>query len=111
MQDVGADETLFSYKRMAAEGSRFRILKDEILNLEPATAVNNASASTISVAFKRGEFQFQYVPKEPIVVNIKSGNSTPTIAGLVNHNFFMLVHSGGDNLEVRGATRCYYVDL
>lgn len=115
MQDIGAGaECLFSFKRVAESSGRFRILKDKFITLQPAVAVNNASATTVSTAYNSAVFKLQYQPKEPILVNVKSGNSSPTVAGLGTCNIFMLAYradpSGAAGVLVRAASRAYFCD-
>ncbi len=114
MQDIGATgENLYSFKRVASTSGRFRVLKDEFVTLQPATAGTDA-ANTNSLMWSGSQFSFQYQPNVPILVNIKSGNATPTVAGTINCNFFMLVgavrSAAAIGVIVSAATRCYYVD-
>lgn len=115
MQDLGAaGENLFSFMRVASNLGRFRILKDKFVVLQPATSSNNAAAATISTVGNASLFKFQFVPKTPIQVSIKSGNATPTVAGLVNQNIFLLVASNyaglAASLSINAASRCYYTE-
>lgn len=115
MQDTGAAaENAYSFKRVADTSGRFRVLKDEFHVLDTSTAVNNASATTVSVGNNGRQFSFQYRPKKPIEVNIKSGNATPTVAGLINCNIFLLcygVQSGAAKaINVQAVGRCYYCE-
>lgn len=109
MQDVGANETLYSFKRMADLGSRFRILKDLTSYLDPKVAGTDG-ANTNSVSFESREFSFQYAPSSPMSVQIKSGNAVPTIAGLVTANIFLLLHTAGNPLTITASARAYYTD-
>ncbi len=114
MQDIGAaGENLFSYKRVAESSGRFRILKDDFIMLQPATAGTDGT-NTNSVATQSAMFSFQYQPNSPILVNIKSGNATPTIGGTINCNMFLLLAGNQGQAAVatfiRGASRAYYVD-
>lgn len=119
-EDVLADfgtnlENLYAFKNTSSSSGRFRILKDLMGMLVPQTSVNNASAATISTSFRMEPFSFQYVPRTPIQVNIKSGNSTPTVAGLESCNIFMLAYAVDEAgsirvLTVAGCSRAYYCD-
>lgn len=114
-QDYGADaENIFAFLRTAQQSNRYRILKDEIFPCDPTVAANNAAGTTVSTAYQVVPFSFQYVPKTPIDVAIKSGNSTPTIAGTVNCNIFLLAYgiynTAAQGIQVNAASRCYYVD-
>ncbi len=114
MQDIGAaGENLFSYKRVASTSGRFRILKDEFITLQPSTAGTDA-ANTNSLANETETFSFQYQPRSPILVNIKSGNATATVAGVINCNMFLLLVANRNNsavaITINAASRCYYVD-
>lgn len=109
MQDIGANECLYSYKRIASTSSRFRILKDEFLVLQQIGAGTDG-ASTNSINYETKQFSFQYTPRKPIEVNIKSGNATPTVAGLINCNIFCIWSAVGGTPNLLGASRCYYMD-
>lgn len=109
MQDLGANENLYSFKRMAEQGSRFRILKDQIGHLQPAVAGTDGS-NTNSQRFESAAFSFQYAPTKPILCNIRSGNAVPAIAGLVDCNIFLLLATNGSGMTIMAASRCYYMD-
>jgi hypothetical protein len=114
MQDIGATpENLFSFKRVSDNSGRFRILKDEFLTLNVSGAGTDGS-NTNSVGYQGSTFSMQYVPRLPINCNIKSGNSTPTVAGLINCNIFMLVYAQRAGspvaLTITGSSRCYYCE-
>lgn len=113
-QDIGeAGENIFSFKRVATTSGRFRVLKDDFLTLD-ATNSQTDGTNTASVGYADACFTWQYQPKMPIQVNVKSGNATPTVAGLVDCNIFMLVAAvragSAIAINVTGASRCYYVD-
>lgn len=109
MSDIGANETLYAFKRTSTSSGRFRILKDKI-GMFQVSAAGTDGASTNSIGYYDQQFSFQYQPKVPIQVNIKSGNSTPTIAGLESCNIFLLLHTSGNAVTIRAASRCYYCD-
>lgn len=114
--DFGAAaENLYAFKNTSSASGRFRVLKDQMGKLEVTASANNASATTVSSAFAVDQFSFQYKPKVPILVNIASGNATPTVAGLESCNIFLLaagVDEGGNAiaLTVVGCSRAYYCD-
>lgn len=115
MQDLGAaGENLYSFQRVSANLGKFKILKDEFFDLKVTAGANNASASTVSSTFDPVHFSFQYVPNSPIPMTIKSGNATPSVSGIINNNFFLLLacNIGGtaSACAIRGASRCYYID-
>lgn len=109
MQDVGAGETIYSYQRIADAGNRFRVLKDKIIQMDNIVAGTDGS-NTNSLGFRRASFRFQWKPKVPLAVNIKSGNATPTIAGAINCNIFLLLMTGGQAITIKAATRAYYCE-
>ncbi len=114
MQDIGAaGENLFSYKRVASSSGRFRILKDMFINLQPVTAGTDGT-NTNSLAFETENFSFQYQPNSPILVNVKSGSATPTIASTINCNMFLILAAtragAALGITVSAASRAYYVD-
>lgn len=112
-QDFGAtEENAYSFLRMASGGGRYTILKDKIVTINPMVAANNAAATTVSVAYAQPHFKFAVkVNKE---VQIKTGNATPTIAGTVNCNIFLLAFAYNSTavqaITVQAAARAYYVD-
>lgn len=113
LQDIGGNENLYSFKRTATTSGRFRILKDKFMVFQPATAPTDGS-NTNSSSFESRMFSFQYVPKKPILVNIESGNSTPTVGGTVNCNIFMLlavsINGSPQAANIQAASRCYFTD-
>lgn len=111
MNDMGTALTNpYSFKRVSASSGRYRILKDEIYSMEPRVAANNNAATTVSIGFEHKDFSMQYQPLEPMQVNIKSGNATPTIAGLVDCNIFLLCFSSSLDCTVYGQARAYFKD-
>lgn len=114
MQDFGAtQEQIYAFKRVASNSGRFRILKDKFVVIKPTNSQTDGT-NTGSIAFDAVPFSFQYQPKTPIQVNIASGNSTPTVAGLQSCNIFMMVvgaiSSGAQTIEVVACSRAYYCD-
>lgn len=119
MQDIGAaGENLYSFKRVASSSGRFRILKDVFGVLEPNNSQTDG-ANTGSIGSATHQFSFQYQPNQPILVNVKSGNATPTVAGLETCNIFMLLVGNrattagtpaAEAMYIRAASRAYYVD-
>lgn len=112
--DLGsAAQCNYSFLAMGAgSGGRFRILKDKWVRLQPA-ATGTDGTNTNSVVRSGGNFTFQYTPKKPLAVVVKSGTSTPAIAGLSNTNVFMLAHlsqASGGTATLVGACRAYYDD-
>ncbi len=114
MQDIGeAGENLFSFKRVAASSGRFRILKDQFVTLQ-STVAGTDGTNTNSLGFEGELFSFQYQPNNAILVNVKSGSATPTIASTINCNMFLLVAGTRNDsalaITVTAASRAYYVD-
>jgi len=112
-QDFGATpENAYSFLRMASGGGRYQILKDKIITLTPTVAANNAAGSTVSVTYTQPHFKFAVKPNKE--VQIKTGNATPTIAGTVNCNIFLLAYayfgSSAQAITVQACSRAYYVD-
>lgn len=113
MQELSsAGPTLYSFQRVAENLGRFRILKDKIIKMDHVTGAG--SSPTIAQAYANGQFNFTWKPNKPMPVYIKSGNSTPTVAGLVNTNIFLLFAGNNgsvvDTQSVVAASRCYYID-
>lgn len=116
MQDIGgANANISSFKRVADTSGRFRIVKDEWVTLQPATSGTDG-ANTVSTSRTGAYVSMQYQPKMPITCNIKAGNSTPTVAGLVDNNFFLLLagtkSTDGTAVSINflGASRAYYCE-
>jgi len=112
-QDFGATpENAYSFLRMASGGGRYQILKDKIVTLNPVVAANDAAASTVSMIYNQPHFKFAVKPNKE--VQIKTGNATPTIAGTVNCNIFLLAYayfgSSAQAITVQACSRAYYVD-
>ncbi len=115
MQANGSNgENLFAFKRVAENSSRFRILKDEFFVHNPANAVNDTTAGSVSDVWESHKFSFQYQPRKPKEVSIKSGNATPTVGGTSNCNIFMLafgvLHNSVEPVHIWGQSRAYYCD-
>jgi len=112
-QDFGdVPENAYSFLRMASGGGRYSILKDKIVTLTPTVAANNAAGSTVSVSYNQPHFKFAVKPNKE--VQIKTGNATPTIAGTVNCNIFLLAYAyfgtAAQAITVQACSRAYYVD-
>jgi len=102
-----------SFLRTATTTGRFRILKDEFFVLDVAAAGTDA-ANTTSQGFKGGQVSMQWAPKTPLLVQVANGNATPTVAGCVSHNIFLLGYGTRNTAAVSclftGAARAYYED-
>jgi len=112
-QDFGAtEENAYSFLRMAAGGGRYQILKDKLITINPMVSVNDTTASTVSTTYGQPHFKFAVKPNKE--VQIKTGNATPTIAGTVNCNIFLLAYAyqttGAVAVTVQACSRAYYVD-
>jgi hypothetical protein len=113
IQDVGeAGENLYSFLRIPSALGRFRILKDKYLLLQPAITGTDG-ANTNSIAFNIANWKMNVKMNTP--VNIRSGNSTPTIAGTINKNYFLLAAAVNQSstpvaVVVSAASRAYYND-
>lgn len=119
MQDMGlSGANIMSFKRTSFSSGRFRILKDEFLHM-PIIADQPNSTTTQDFGYDSAKFTFQYTPKVPIQVNVKSGNATPTVAGLETCNIFLLTMvniansagiQSGATYRVSGSSRAYYCE-
>jgi len=112
-QDFGAtEENAYSFLRMAAGGGRYQILKDKVITINPTAAANDAAATTVSTGYTQPHFKFAVNPKKE--VQIKTGNATPTVAGTVNCNVFLLAYAyrttAAVAITVQACSRAYYVD-
>lgn len=111
--DMGtAFQAQFSFLAMAAgSGGRFRILKDKLYMLQPATSATDA-ANTCSTVRSSTHFKFNVAFKKPIQVQLKANSATPTVASLSNQNFFLLAHTttGTGVTTISGCARAYFQD-
>lgn len=111
--DLGnATQCNYSFLAMAAgSGGRFRILKDELIILQPASAGTDGT-NTNSCMNMGAHFSFDYKPSKPISCRIKASSATPTVAALSDNNFFLLAHSSATTptVSIVGAARAYYID-
>jgi len=102
-----------SFLRTATTTGRFRILKDEFFLLDVSAAGTDA-ANTTSQGFKGATVSMQWEPKTPHLVQVANGNATPTVAGCVSHNIFLLGYATRNTAAVSclftGAARAYYAD-
>jgi len=118
-QDFGdTPENAYAFQRVAAATGRFRVLKEKMCVLQPLVAANDTTPTTVSLARSVEQFSFQYRPKQPLQIQIRNGNATPTVAGVQSHNLFLLAYaytsSSGAGaaaaVSVKAASRCYYAD-
>lgn len=112
LQDIGeAAENLYSFLRIPNGLGRFRIIKDKMVTLQ-VSAAGTDGASTNSVAFYTSMFKMNAKPN--CTVTIKSGNAAPTVAGLINKNYFLLLAgvagAAASAVTITGASRAYYKD-
>jgi len=107
--DMGsATQCNFSFLAMGAgQGSRFRILADETIVLQPGPAGTDG-ANTLSITRNGKEFAMTWAPKQPLQVFLKANSSTPTVASLSNNNIFLLAHGTSAAAVISGVARCYY---
>lgn len=108
----GAAQVQYSFLAMAAgAGGRFRILKDEILTLQPASSGTDGT-NTNSVVLEGATFNWTWAPKKSVPVRIKANASSPAVAALSDRNIFLLAHSsaGTVSIAINGCARCYYND-
>jgi len=109
--DMGtAAQCNYSFLAMGAgQAGRFRILKDEICQLQPAVAGTDG-ANTNSVVKEGKLFSFTWKPKTPVEVLLKANSTTPTVASLSSCNVFLLAHASSSNpgQTISGVARCYY---
>lgn len=114
LQDMGTlGENVHSFMRVANNLGKFKVHSDKtyVLNV---TAAGTDGANTNSVGFVTQKFKINKMFKKPHDVTIKSGNATPTVAGTVNSNFFLLVGASGAAATVavtmQACSRAYYCD-
>lgn len=107
--DMGtATQNNYSFMAMgSAQGDRFRVLKDEVVILNPASAGTDG-ANTLSAVRTSAPFSFTWKPKVPWQVLITPSSATPTVAALANCNIFLLAHSISTGAIITGCSRCYY---
>lgn len=112
-QDFGAtEENAYAFLRMASGGGRYQILKDKIVTLNPTVAANDAASGTVSTGYSQPHFKFAVKPNKE--VQVKTGNATPTVAGTVNCNIFLLAYAykttSAAAITVQACSRAYYID-
>jgi len=109
--DMGtAAQNNFNFLAMGAgQGGRFRILKDEIVVLQPSVAGTDG-ANTNSVVNGAATFSFTYKPSGVKEVMLKANSATPTVASLSSCNYFLLCHSSATTIGtvISAVSRCYY---
>jgi len=121
MQDMGGGvNNLSSYMRVSdGAGRRFVILGDKTMKMDSHAIIRTGTLAADPIvnglAFQPVAFKFAYAPKTPLEVQVKSGNATPTVAGLVNTNIFLLsytIDAAGNAITaaVNGNARVYYCD-
>jgi len=88
---------------------RYRVVKDFTFIMNITSAVNNASASTVSYGRREIPFSFMYKPKQPIEVNLLAGVTTPATSSLQDVNMFLLGHSNV-GCDIIAVSRCYFTD-
>jgi len=95
-------------------GGRIRILGDKTMILDPAVAVNNASATTVSNTWNGRTFSFTKVWKKGLPVLIKSGGSTPAVSQLSDMNIFLVYcvtqGNAATTVQITCCSRCSYYD-
>lgn len=111
LADMGtAQQNTFNFLAMGAgNAGRFRILKDEIVQLQPSNAGTDGT-NTNSVVNGAALFNFSYKPNNPIQVMLKANSATPTVASLSSHNIFLLAHSSATVIgtTIAAVARAYY---
>lgn len=87
---------------------RAKIVDDVLINLDVTAAVNNAGATTVSVAAQERSFNLSYTPKKPITIQY-AGSST----AIPNTNSFNIL-ANAEAVQyvptVQGIMRFYYTD-
>jgi len=104
----GVNECCYSFQQQGQATDKYRVLKD-VINQHDCVAVGTDGASTNSIGFTRVPIAFTYVPKEPLIVNVLTSGSTPSIAQIKDVNIFMLARASAPGSFIYAA-RCYYTD-
>jgi len=115
LQDLGnTPENMYTFMRVADNTGRFRIWKDIQVQLGVSgVGADSLVAATNSIGFMGKYFKFSVAPRKE--VSVKVGNATPTIAGTISSNFFLLC--GGERagtavpVSVFCASRAYYTEM
>lgn len=113
LQDIGgAFNNLYSFQRVSDNLGRFRILKDEWIEL-PNDFVSTVGA-TAAMTYRSQSFSWKYQPKAAIPVSIKSGGTTPAIGKTQSHNIFLMVAGASigaaQTVNVNFCSRVYYYE-
>jgi len=111
--DMGtATQNTLSFMAMAAgSGGRFRVLKEKFFTLNPASASNDAAA-TSSATNMSAAFKFNVNFKKLLQVQVKANSAVPTVASLSNCNLFLLAHAHitTSTATVQGCARAVFQD-
>lgn len=88
---------------------RFKVVDDVTLDIDVTAAVNNASATTVSVAAVQKSFTLNYRPKKPITMDF-AGSAT----AIPNTNSFNIIANAEGTTftpNITGVLRFYYTDV
>jgi len=107
----GSAQCTYSFLAMGAgQAGRFKILKDQVVTLQPMSSGTDGT-NTNSIVRGSERFSFTWKPKKPLQVLLKANSATPTVASLSSANIFLLCHgssSGSPATTIYSACRCYY---
>lgn len=114
MEDIGGTfNNLYSFQRVGDNLGRFRILKDEMVDITPVLVSAFAGTGAYAV-FDGQSFKFSWKPKTPLPITIKSGGTTPAVGKTQSHNIFMLVVGGhssaASQVNISFTSRAYYCE-
>lgn len=109
-----ANQNIDTFMSMAGSGAgRFMILADWREILQPCVVYWDGT--TVRNGLEGKLFEFEKTWKKGLEVHLKGGATTPTIASLSDRNMFLVgmsynETSGANSFQIRGFTRCCYVD-
>lgn len=109
--DLGsASQCNYAFLAMGAgNAGRFRILADEIIDLDTLVAATDGASTNSSVRATKS-FSFTKKFNNPIQVMLQANSATPTVASLSSTNIFLLAHSSLSTgvVAITGVARAYY---
>lgn len=100
-------QSWFAFQNTTGIG-RFRVLKDKVFALRRDTAVNNASAGTVSSSGTNMPFKFNIKFKKPLIVRF-NGTNGGTVADIIDNSFHVLCASDQAGNTIQYSARTTFV--
>lgn len=113
MTDWGSDsQSIESFQSVTtSSGSRFRILYDKTIVMDPIASVNNAAAGSVSFQMRSQRLRITKSWKKGLEVILRPNAATNNVANLNNANIFLVAKStSGQTVNFRGCARAIFQD-